>query len=68
MSYQRLATDDDNNIDHNVYYQSLALPEANVEGAIANDTITSSFVDGRIYVKGNDSQSYLLGIHMSYDF
>jgi hypothetical protein len=56
-----LATDDDN-IDHNVYYQSnVAVPEVNVEGVIPNESITNSFVDGRIYVKGNDSQSYLLG-------
>lgn len=68
MSYQRLSGDD--NIDEEIihYYHSSsnqAIPQANVEGSISNDSVTRSFVDDRIYVKGNDSNSYLLASQLA---
>ena len=51
-SYQRLSGyDNDEEIIH--YYQSSSndglILEANVEGAIPNDNVTNSYIDGRIY-------------------
>jgi hypothetical protein len=69
MSYQRLSGEDNIDEEAILYYHSSssnhAIPEANVEGSIANDNVTRSFVDDRIYVKGNDSHSYLLASQLA---
>ena len=66
LSYQRLSGEDNNDDDITTYYQvsNDKLMEAEVEGSIPSDNITSSFVDGRIYVK-NDAHSYLLASQLA---
>ena len=67
MSYQRLSGEDNNDDDIIHYYQASkdGVIEANVEGSIPGDNLTSSFIDGRIYVKGSDAHSYLLASQLA---
>jgi len=70
-SYQRLSGDDNNDEEIIHYYQSSTndglLLEANVEGAIPNDNVTNSYIDGRIYVKNSDAHSFLLASQLAED-